>query len=271
VCLGVLVTAGNLVADTKATFGDALSSSFQEYDPFDTLRDPFEEVIPATELKAIGTDANANNSVNSGVPNTPLRFAETSADHYQVQPAALAQTTDEETLPAPQLDNDLKENSPENTDWTPPPLRDLTTNIVLPAGLLPRDYAAERPAEGLPYYGEGAISRGWPLTNYQWQASCFCHNPLYFEEINLERYGYGCPYGCPCCIQPFVSAAHFFATVPALPYEMAADCPWQCNYTLGHYRPGSCPPWRYHCCAPVSCLGAMSETMVMTGMVFLIP
>ena len=68
----------------------------------------------------------------------------------------------------------------------------------------------------------------------------FCHRPLYFEEINLERYGYGCGW----CLQPGASAAHFFGTVPALPYLMTVDCPHECIYTLGHYRPGSCPPWR---------------------------
>jgi hypothetical protein len=92
------------------------------------------------------------------------------------------------------------------------------------------------------------------------------HRPLYFEEINLERYGYG----CHDCLQPFASAAHFFATVPALPYCIGANCPGECQYTLGHYRPGSCPPWRCHR-PPVSALGALAEGGVWTGMVFLIP
>lgn len=265
--LGLTVAAGELHAETAAPYGDLRYRSHREYDPFDSLRDPFEDLPSATKPESNHTESTSIES--SGSAAVPA-VNEMTADRDPVLPTALAQLA-EEPLPAPQLDNNLDEDSPENTDWSPPPTRELTTNIVLPGGLLPRDYAAERPAEGMPYYGECAISRGWPLTSYQWQASCFCHNPLYFEEINLERYGYGCPYGCPCCVQPFISAAHFFATVPALPYKMAANCPGECNYTLGHYRPGSCPPWRYHCCAPVSCLGATSEAFVLTGMIFLIP
>jgi hypothetical protein len=68
-----------------------------------------------------------------------------------------------------------------------------------------------------------------------------------------------------------VSAGHFFTTVPALPYKMAVDCPGECDYTLGHYRPGSCPPRQFHCCSRVSGLGAFSEAGVLTGMIFLIP
>jgi len=152
-------------------------------------------------------------------------------------------------------------------DWMPPPLGELTTNIVLPSGLLPRDHAAERTEEFGGYFDPCGATRGWPLSGVVWEASCFCHRPLYFEEINLERYGYGFSE----CLQPAVSACHFFGTVPALPYKAAVDPPWECDYALGHYRPGSCPPWRYHCCSRVSGLGALSAAGVATGLVFLIP
>jgi hypothetical protein len=108
--------------------------------------------------------------------------------------------------------------------------------------------------------------RCWPASTYQWDATCLCYKPLYFEEINLERYGYGC---C-ACLQPAASAAHFFGTVPALPYLIAADSPCECKYTLGHYRPGSCPPLRYHW-PPCDPLAAAAEGGVLTGLIFLIP
>lgn len=174
------------------------------------------------------------------------------------------------TLPAPTYADDPDPDDETAADWQPTPLTDLSTNIRLPGGMLPRDYAAERPPAELPVgemdspYG---ATRGWPLSMYHWKASCLCHQPLYFEEINLERYGYGC---CGC-LQYGVSAAHFFGTVPALPYLMAADCPGECDYTLGHYRPGSCPPWQYHwppCCDP---LATFSEAGILTGLIFLIP
>jgi hypothetical protein len=147
-------------------------------------------------------------------------------------------------------------------------MTELGINIVLPSGLLPKDHAAlcwaGRNAMGGPF---GAM-RCWPMLSYYWVAPCLCYRPLYFEETNLERYGYGCC--CPCCIQPAVSAAHFFGTIPCLPYCMADHCPCECEYTLGHYRPGSCPPLRYQwpSCKPIA---AATEAGVMTGLIFAIP
>ena len=153
------------------------------------------------------------------------------------------------------------------TAWAPTPLAGLGTNIRLPSGLLPRNYSAERPPQEIDYWDPSGATRGWPIVGYQWKATAFCHQPLYFEEINLERYGYGC---CGC-LQYGVSAAHFFGTVPALPYLMAADCPYECDYTLGHYRPGSCPPWQFHWPPCADPLGTGSELGVITGLIFLIP
>jgi hypothetical protein len=144
---------------------------------------------------------------------------------------------------------------------TEKPLGQLGINIALPSGELPVDHGTVCLAS----LGADATVRSWPTFSYMWDATCLCHRPLYFEEIN-ERYGYG----CGCCLQPLASAAHFFGTVPALPYCMAADCPHECVYTLGHYRPGSCPPWRRHW-PPVDPLAAAAEGGVWTGMVFLIP
>jgi hypothetical protein len=44
-------------------------------------------------------------------------------------------------------------------------------------------------------------------------------------------------------VQPFASAAHFFISVPLLPYKMGLNPPHECVYTLGYYRPGSCAPY----------------------------
>jgi hypothetical protein len=146
------------------------------------------------------------------------------------------------------------------------PMSALGIYIGLPTGDLPADHAAGC-WESINQSGAAsAAARSWPGLVYQWDATSLCHRPLYFEEINLERHGYGC---C-ACLQPIASAAHFFGTVPALPYCMAAECPCECVYTLGHYRPGSCPPWRCHW-PPCDPLAAAAEGGVLTGMIFLIP
>ena len=77
-----------------------------------------------------------------------------------------------------------------------------------------------------------------PLT-YTWTASGLCHKPLYFEDVQLERYGHTWgPW-----LQPFMSGADFFLTVPILPYKMGLEPPNECLYTLGYYRPGNCAPY----------------------------
>jgi hypothetical protein len=81
--------------------------------------------------------------------------------------------------------------------------------------------------------------RSWAQTTYLWKASGMCHKPLYFEQVQLERYGHD--WGP--VLQPFVSGAHFFGTVAILPYKMGLETPQECIYTLGHYRPGSCAPY----------------------------
>lgn len=146
------------------------------------------------------------------------------------------------------------------------PLGELGIGIALPEGKLPDDFATACWNQLNTSPGPLTALRCWSSFVYNWNATCLCHRPLYFEQINLERHGYGC---CES-LQPLASAAHFFATVPALPYCMAVECPCECVYTLGHYRPGSCPPWRHHW-PPCSPLAAAAEGGVWTGMIFLIP
>lgn len=81
--------------------------------------------------------------------------------------------------------------------------------------------------------------RNWPGITYMWKASALCHKPLYFENVALERYGHSWGWH----VQPLVSAAHFFATVPILPYKMGLTPPNECIYALGYYRPGNCAPY----------------------------
>ncbi|QDT00534.1 hypothetical protein [Adhaeretor mobilis] len=81
--------------------------------------------------------------------------------------------------------------------------------------------------------------RSWPQITYMWKASGTCHKPLYFEQVQLERYGHSWgPY-----LQPIMSGAHFFGSVAVLPYKMGIRTPNECVYTLGYYRPGSCAPY----------------------------
>jgi hypothetical protein len=81
--------------------------------------------------------------------------------------------------------------------------------------------------------------RNFSRTCFSWTATGACHKPLYFEDVQLERYGHS----WNPVLQPFMSAGHFFVSVPLLPYKMGLNPPNECMYSLGYYRPGSCAPY----------------------------
>ncbi len=153
--------------------------------------------------------------------------------------------------------------TPEADDGEFLPMRKLGVDISLPKGEVPTGVAEPRLVT-TPLAGQ--LPRPWPTLTYHWKAPGTFHQPLYFEEINAERYGYSCNW----VAQPFISTAHFFGTIPALPYLKGANCPWECQYTLGHYRAGSCPPDRFHCW-PVSRLGALSEVGNAAWLIVVLP
>jgi hypothetical protein len=114
--------------------------------------------------------------------------------------------------------------------------------------------------------GETFEPRRFATTMFTWKAAGYCHKPLYFEDWQLERYGHS--HG-PLA-DPFFSAAHFFTTLPVLPYKMGVELPWECVYPLGYYRPGSCAPWTVPA-IPISLRGMAVEAATVTGLVFLFP
>ncbi|MCY2965882.1 MAG: hypothetical protein NT069_20010 [Planctomycetota bacterium] len=48
-----------------------------------------------------------------------------------------------------------------------------------------------------------------------------CHRPLYFEDALLERHGVA----ASDCVQPGLSAAHFFGSVAIIPYKLLRTSP----------------------------------------------
>ncbi len=108
--------------------------------------------------------------------------------------------------------------------------------------------------------------RQWTPSTMTWKASNLCHHPLYFEDVNLERYGHT----RGPILEPVVQSAHFFANIAVLPYKMGVHCPSECQYALGYYRPGNCSPW-IKPPVPISARGAIAQAATMTGMFWLIP
>ncbi len=112
----------------------------------------------------------------------------------------------------------------------------------------------------------GSTSRNFATTQYTWLPTNVFHNPLYFEDVALERYGQQYPVG----IQPFVSLGRFGIQFLGLPYQMAIDPVHREIYALGYYRPGDCPPeLEYR--IPWNAKAAATAAGVYTGFAFLIP
>ncbi len=108
--------------------------------------------------------------------------------------------------------------------------------------------------------------RSWTPMKMTWTASNLCHNPLYFEDVNLERYGHT----RGPLLEPLVQSAHFFGNIAVLPYKMGVHTPHECQYALGYYRPGNCAPW-IKPPVPISARGALAQAATMTGLFWLIP
>jgi hypothetical protein len=140
-------------------------------------------------------------------------------------------------------------------------LNDVSLAIDVP-GTQGEDFPFECSIDEGGYYN----GRCWDQITYMWKASCLCHKPLYFEDEGLERYGHS--WG-PCC-DPLVSGAHFFCTLPVLPYCMGVTPPCECMYALGHYRPGSCAPYMINP-VPLSCRGAAFEAGAAAGTAWFLP
>jgi hypothetical protein len=180
------------------------------------------------------------------------------------QPAKVVEAFEE--VPTPLVEDVLRAEDDERpigslTTDILPPLPGESEKVNLPSNKARGILAAK---EKMPDY---TLTRDeWFTSLYEWEASWLCHRPLYFEEVNLERYGYS---RCPI-LQPVVSGARFFATVPILPYKMVAEPPGDGSYALGHYRPGSIAPYQFHW-IPLRPKAGIAEAGVITGLIFAIP
>ena len=101
---------------------------------------------------------------------------------------------------------------------------------------------------------------------FHWAASNLHHNPLYFEDPALERYGHT----YHPIVQPFVSAGRMTTQLVGLPYQMAIDPPNRRVYTLGWIRPGECAPKKIYQ-IPLNKKAALVEAAAIAGGFYIIP
>ncbi len=108
------------------------------------------------------------------------------------------------------------------------------------------------------------IPRNFAHMYFCWEPTNLYHNPIYFEDVPLERYGHTRHY----LIQPFFSGAKFAVQFFGLPYQLALKSPCNREYSLGYYRPGEFAPYKYYQ-IPWNTQAALVEAGVITGGYFL--
>jgi hypothetical protein len=201
---------------------------------------------PARRAAQAGVQPGRQNGPNDPFPgDKPL-------EQMQAEPPGKLPTLEEGLTQAPRLG---PQPCPSPRDLKP--LNQISNKIDAEPGEFPSEC-------GL---GDEAFDpRQWSMTTYTWKATGLCHKPLYFEDVQLERYGNS----CSPLLQPVISGAHFFASATILPYKMGLEAPCECIYPLGTYRPGSCAPF-YINPLPISARGALYQTGTVLGLVFLIP
>ena len=90
-------------------------------------------------------------------------------------------------------------------------------------------------------------------------ASYVVYQPLYFQQINHERYGWELG-----VFQPLVSTGQFYADVLMFPYKFAANPPWHCDANVGYALPGDPEQLRF-LTPPFSWRGVVGQTGAMIG------
>ena len=115
------------------------------------------------------------------------------------------------------------------------PIMDIQLNVVDEKEPRPEDLSAQKRQLN---YG-----RDFP-GNFQNRIASWCapnirYQPLYFENVGLERYGYN-PHGD--IWQPAASALHFGTSFAILPVSTIREHPADCTWPLGFCRPGSLSP-----------------------------
>ena len=156
------------------------------------------------------------------------------------RPVAVRQQQD----PAPYVqDDESPSDRPQATQELPTladvdvrqPIMELEFGINNEPGTVPEDESDEftgvDPSSNHPGLFQDRIA--------MWRAPDIRYQPLYFNDVNLERYGYRCGGDF---FQPFASGIHFGLSTVMLVPNMCCQHPGSCDYPLGFCQPGSCAP-----------------------------
>jgi hypothetical protein len=225
---GPILSVAQLEKPTPPPVTDAATTERQST-PFETVVPPRQGASPQDKPLP---DESELNLPNDPLTNSPLRLRKIS----EIQP--------------------YRGYAPDGTPTRLcPPEEELAENE--PAPRCPDD-------QELPLFG--SVDRNFIDIHYCWEASNVFHNPLYFSDVALERYGH--TYSPP--VQAVASAGKFGLQLVGLPYQLALDNIHNREYPLGYYRPGECAPKRCYQ-IPLNAKAAAVAAGAYTGVAFLFP
>ena len=106
----------------------------------------------------------------------------------------------------------------------------------------------------------------WEGSLAGWTSPEFYTRPLYFEQMNFERY----ETSAPAWTRPMISYTQFLANIPVLPYKMGTNGSRDRIYTVGHYPYGQVVPAHSNWGTPTR-RGMLLQGVATAGLVFFIP
>jgi hypothetical protein len=157
--------------------------------------------------------------IEAGPSSSPIQLTQASPD-----PVPIPGPTAPLVPPAPQVET-LPADQPYVATLNKPIAQISLIEPIDVDGLRPADTSAELEPANPPVLLVGSLFVEAHPARYLY---CFTHQPLYYEEANLERCGI-----TYCCCQPVVSAAQFVGRTALLPYSLLDVPPCRCVRTLG--------------------------------------
>ena len=125
-------------------------------------------------------------------------------------------------------DFDQQPESTPMTTWNLKPMSSITASMRPVSGKSPEDQSWQLTSrQYMPHANSEKL--------FAWAAPDIRYNPLYFEDVALERYGQTRGF----LRQPFVSGFHFLKSATFLPYYSLYDPVNSCDGPLGYCRPGT--------------------------------
>lgn len=267
-----------IVAPAWGQHSEELVSSRKDYQPTvvtksDPVQSPFssasvEEVASALTFNATDTDIKAETTTARRGPLQPLEVSpkhETPSPHVE-SPKKLPKLADPEQYRAHSANStdpwfklqDKDQSAQQSSSQQKPAMvkknsaSQTQPTIDLRAAIIPDSMqqavlhrSEEVPEPNLTFvanatFGPDHASPYQPFVK-TWRSPDMLHRSLYFEDANLERCGNGIGFW-----QPVASGVRFFSSVAFLPYK-SGKSPWRdCEYSLGHLRPGDCNPAYKH-------------------------